>query len=199
MRFRKCVGTLVLAGLLTGLPAACGSRTEGGGFHPSGQVQGDGSSTASSAGATGAAASSGHGAPEAGGPAPRTPQSALAAYRSYQLAYERAYENNDVSLLSAVAMDPLLSDISKDINDVRGQGVVWRFHNVLNPQVQGGSADGSSVVILDCVMTLGSYKFDAKTGKRIGSWRGGTAEYQAIMRYSDDTWKISEATEGGKC
>jgi hypothetical protein len=195
MRFRKCVGTLLLMGLL----AACGSRASEGGFHPSGQAPGDGSSTAPSAGANSASGSSGDGTPGAGAPAPKTPQSALAAYRGYQLAYERAYENNDASILNAVAMDPLLSKVSGDINDVRSQGIIWRFHNVLNPQVQGGSGDGSSVVILDCVKTLGSYKFDAKTGKRIGSWRGGTAEYQAIMRYSDDTWKISEATEGRKC
>lgn len=192
MEFRKCVGPLVLMGLL----AACGSRTDGGGFHPSGgQAPADDSSTAPSAGTAGSAGA----APGAGASAPRTPQSAMAAYRGYQLAYEAAYENNDVSALSGVAMDPLLAKISRDINKVRSQGIIWRFHNVLNPQVQGGSADGSSVVILDCVKTLGSFKFDAKTGRRLGSWRGGTAEYQAIMRYADGIWKISDGTEGGKC
>lgn len=198
MRFRKCVGPLVLMGLL----AACGSRTDSGGFHPSGQAPADRSSTASSTGTggtSGSAGDAGNGSPVAGAPAPRTPQAALAAYRGYQFAYERAYENNDPGLLNPVAMDPLLSKVARDIDDVRGQGVIWRFHNVLNPQIQGGSKDGTSVVILDCVTTLGSYKFDARTGRRLGSWRGGTAEYQAIMRYSDDTWKISEATEGGKC
>jgi hypothetical protein len=195
MGFRKCVGTLLLMGLL----AACGGRASGGGFHPSGQAPADGSPTVPPAGASGSAGSSGGTTPGAGGPMPKTPQSALAAYRGYQLTYELAYENNDPSLLNPVAMDPLLSIISRDINKIRGQGFVWRFHNVLNPHVQGASADGSSVVILDCVKTLGSYQFSAKTGKRIGSWRGGTAAYQATMRYSDSTWKISEATEGGKC
>jgi hypothetical protein len=184
--------------LLAGLLAACGGRTAGGGFHPSGQAAADGSSTASSPGATGTAGSSA-GTSGAGGPAPMTPQSALAAYRGYQLAYERAYENNDASVLNAVATDPLLSKISQDVAAVHAQGLIWRFHNVLNPKVQGSSTDGAEVVILDCVKTLGAYKFDAKTGKRLSSWRGGTAEYQAIMRYSDNTWKISEATEGGKC
>jgi hypothetical protein len=196
MRFRKCVGSLLLMGLL----AACGGRASEGGFHPSGgQAPADGSSTGPSAGAGGASGSTGDGSAGAGGPAPKTPQSAMAAYRDFQLAYEAAYENNDVSALSAVAMDPLLAKISQDINKVRSQGIIWRFHSVLNPQVQGGSADGSSVVILDCVKTLGSFKFDAKTGRRIGSWRGGTAEYQAIMSYADGIWKISDATEGGKC
>lgn len=195
MQFRKCVGPLALMGLLV----ACGGRTDGGGFHPNGQAPADGSSTAASSGATGAAGDDGHGTPVPGAPVPKTPQSAMAAYRGYQLTYERAYENNDTSILNAVAMDPLLSTISSDIDGIRRQGVIWRFHNVVNPQIQGTSNDGSSVVILDCVKTLGSYKFSAKTGRRIGAWRGGTAEYQAVMRYSDSTWKISEATEGGPC
>jgi hypothetical protein len=195
MRFRKCVGPLVLMGLL----AACGGRPSGGGFHPNGQAPADGSSTAPSGDASGSADSSAGNTPGTGGPMPKTPQSALAAYRGYQLTYEMAYENNDASLLGPVAMDPLLSIITRDINKIRAQGFIWRFHNVLNPHVQGSSADGSSVVILDCVKTLGSYQFSAKTGKRIGSWRGGTAAYQATMRYVDSTWKISEAIEGGKC
>ena len=192
MRFRKCVGTLLLVGLLT----ACGGRTEGGGFHPSGKAPAGGDSTASSAGGT---ASASDGNPGVGTPAPKTPQSALAAYRAYQLAYEKAYQTNDASVLNPVAMDPLLAAVSKDIASVRAKGLIWRFHNVLNPKVQGSSTDGSTVVILDCVRTLGAYKFDAKTGKRLSSWRGGTAQYQATLRYSTNIWKTSEATEGGKC
>jgi hypothetical protein len=194
MQFRKCVGSLLLMGLL----AACGSRADSGGFHPSGQA-GAGGSAAASAGASGTSDASGRGTPGSGAPAPRTPQAALAGYRTYQLAYERAYKNNDPSVLNGVAMDPILAKVTRDINDVRSQGFSWHFHNVLSPKVQGGSPDGSSVVILDCVLTLRSYKFNATTGKRLGLWRGGSAQYQAIMRYSDDTWKISEATEGGKC
>jgi hypothetical protein len=96
-------------------------------------------------------------------------------------------------------MDPLLTTISKDIASVRAKGLIWRFHNVINPHIQGSSADGSTVVILDCLKALGAYKYDAKTGKRLSSWRGGTSQYQAIMRYSSNIWKISDATEGGKC
>ena len=194
MRFRKCVGTLLLVGLL----AACGGRTEGGGFHPSGKAPADGESTASSgsaAGGTGGVDAN----PGVGTPAPKTPQSALAAYRAFQLAYEKAYQTNDASVLNPVAMDPLLTRTSSDIASVRAKGLIWRFHNVINPQVQGSSTDGSTVVVLDCLKTLGAYKFDAKTGKRLSSWRGGTVEYQATMRYSSNIWKISDAIEGGKC
>jgi hypothetical protein len=194
MRFRKCVGTL----LLVGLAAACGGRTDGGGFHPSGRTSADGSAAGSSS-----AGSSAGGAidanPGVGTPAPKTPQSALAAYRAYQLAFERAYQNNDGSVLAPVAMDPLLTRVTTDIASVRAKGLIWRFHNVINPRVQGRSTDGSTVVVLDCLKTLGAYKYDAKTGRRLSSWRGGTAEYQATMRYSSDIWKISDATQGGKC
>lgn len=194
MRFRKRVGTLLLVGLV----AACGGRTQSGGFHPSGKPPA-GSPTSASSGS----AAHGSGAidtnPGVGTPSPKTPQSALAAYRAYQLAYEQAYLNDDARLLNPVAMDPLLTVVAKDIASVHADGVIWRFHNVLNPKIQGTSNDGSTVVILDCVRTLGSYKFSAKTGRRLGSWRGGTSEYQAIMRYSANIWKISEATEAGTC
>ena len=194
MRFRKCVGTLLLVGLV----AACAGRTEGGGFHPSGTAPGGAAGSSAPPGSPGSSAATDSN-PGVGTPAPKTPQSALAAYRGYQLAYEQAYENNDINVLSPVVMDPLLTTISKDIASVRADGVIWRFHNVLNPKIQGSSNDGATVVILDCVRTLGSYKFSAKTGRRLDAWRGGTAVYQAIMRYSANIWKISDATEGGKC
>ncbi|WP_345354251.1 hypothetical protein [Actinoallomurus liliacearum] len=139
------------------------------------------------------------GGPASNGPLPRTPQSAVVAYREYQRMYEQAYETNDTSRLDTVAMDPLLSIIEKDVAKIQRQGVFWRFHNVLNPQVQGGSKDDSVVVILDCVRTLGSYRFSARTGKRLAAWRDGSHLYQAVMRYSDGTYKISDATEGRKC
>lgn len=196
MRFRKCVGTLLLVGLV----AACGGRAESGGFHPSGKAPAAGSSTGQAGAADSTAATAATDPnPGVGTTAPKTPQSALTAYRTYQLAYEQAYENNNAGLLDPVAMDPLLKKISKDIASVHADGLIWRFHNVINPKVQGTSADGSTVVILDCLDTLGAYKYSAKTGKRLGSFRGGTLQYQATMRYSSNIWKISDAAKGGKC
>lgn len=176
---RVATGVLVLAGTL----AACGARPSAGAFHPHGSAP----------------------APEAPEAAPQSAapsavqRSALQAYRSYQLAYEKAYETNDARGLEAVAMDPLLSQVTRDVARIRAEGVIWRFHNVLNPQVQGRSKDGSKVVIVDCVHTLGAYRFDARTGKRLNAWRGGSRFYQAIMRFSDNTWKISEARQGNPC
>lgn len=129
----------------------------------------------------------------------KTPQSALAAYRTYQRVYEQVYETGNAAALNSVAIDPQLSLITKDLASVQAEGVIWRFHNVLNPRVQGRSADDSTVVILDCVQTLGAYRFSAKTGKRLSAWRGGNYLYQAIMRFADGSWKISEARQGRKC
>jgi hypothetical protein len=181
MGMRAAAGAIALASLLT----ACGSRSSAGGFHPHG--------SASPPDATAAAPA----APKADASAVQ--RSALAAYRGYQLAYEKAYQMGDARGLDAVATDPLLSQVTEDVARIRGEGVIWRFHNVLNPRVQGRSKDGSKVVIVDCVHTLGAYRFDAKTGKRLNAWRGGTRFYQAIMRFSGNTWKISEARQGDKC
>jgi hypothetical protein len=195
MRFRKCVGPLVLMGLLT----ACGNGTPSGGFHPSGTAAADPTAASDGSGNGSGGAGASAGSPGAQGPQPKTPKSALAAYRGYQLAYEQAYANNDPSILDPVAMNPLLGKLTQDMAHVHAQGFIWRFHNVLNPKIQGTSTDGSSVVILDCITTIGAYKYDAKTGKRLDSWRGGTSQYQAVMRYSGDIWKISDATRGGTC
>lgn len=201
MRFRMCVGTLALTGLL----AACGGRAEGG-FHPDGRATGDrpagaaASNGAAGTAAPGSAGTSGAGGAAGGGGAqPETPQAALAAYREYQHVYEQVYETGDPAPLRAVATDPQLSLVTKDVRDVWAQGIVWRFHNAVNPQVQGRSPDDSTVVILDCVQTLGAYRYSAKTGKRLGAWRGGSSLYQAIMKYNDGSWKISQARQGRKC
>lgn len=183
---RSLAGALAAASLL----AACGTPPTAGGFHPHGSAASPDATTGSSPNLA-----SGPAADSTGG----TPQSALAAYRSYQLAYEKAYSTSNPSVLDPVAMDPLLSQVTADITRVHAQGVIWRFHNVLNPRVQGRSADGSRVVILDCVRTLGAYRFDAKTGRRLGAWRGGSRFYQAIMRLSGNIWKISEARQGSTC
>ena len=126
-------------------------------------------------------------------------QAVLARYREYQQIYERVYETNDPTPLRAIAMDPLLTIITNDVRKISAKGEIWRFHNVLNPKIQGRSKDGGIVAVIDCVRTLGAYRFSATTGERLGAWRGGTYLYQAVMRFSDGAWKISEARQGKKC
>ena len=188
-RFVPPLGALVLACVL----AACGGSDSTGAFNPAGRPQ---TPTASSPGA---------GEPAAADAPPRTLTvqqingQVLARYRAYQRAYEKAYETNDPSGLGTYVMDPLLGIVSADLRELAAKGEIWRFHNVLNPRIQGRSETGANVFVIDCVRTLAAYRYSAKTGRRLGAFRGGARAYQAVLRYIDGTWKISNATEGQKC
>ncbi|MEO5876763.1 MAG: hypothetical protein ABIS86_21120 [Streptosporangiaceae bacterium] len=124
----------------------------------------------------------------------------LARYREYQDTYKKVYADGDPAPLTDIAIDPLLGIITKDVEAVKRQGRIWRFTNLLNPKIKNRSKDLKSVVVIDCVRTLGAYVFSAKTGKRLpGGGRGGTYVYQARFRYDGVTWKIAEAQKGKKC
>jgi hypothetical protein len=129
----------------------------------------------------------------------QTDQLVLARYREYQKVYKKIYETNNPTPLSSVAIDPLLTKVTEDVQETAADGEVWRFTNLLNPKIQGRSADGNTVVVLDCVRTLGANRYSATTGKRLGALGGGTFLYQAVMKFTDGTWKISEARRGNKC
>jgi hypothetical protein len=186
-RFVTPVGAFLLGCLLAGCGGSSGSA---GAFDPAGRPQ----TPASSAPA---------GAPGSAPPSTMTTQQinqqVLARYRAYQKAYEKAYERNDPGGLSAHVMDPLLGAITKDIGELVAKREIWRFHNVLNPRIQWRASNGSTVYVIDCVRTLAAYRFSATTGKRLGAYRGGARAYQAVLKYVDGTWKISNATEGQKC
>ncbi|WP_106403052.1 hypothetical protein [Actinocorallia populi] len=126
----------------------------------------------------------------------------LERYRAYQRAYEKAYATGDPEPLAEVATEPLLGIITKDVNATfkDRKGVIWRFRNVLNPKVHSRSKDLSSILVVDCVRTLGAYKFSAKTGKRIGGTdKSSTYVYQARFQYDGTTWKAAEARKGKRC
>ena len=126
----------------------------------------------------------------------------LSRYRAYQKAYETAYATGDPDPLAEVTTDPLLSIITEDVQATfkDRKGAVWRFHNLLNPRIGSRSADLSSIVVVDCVRTLGAYKFSAKTGKRIGGTdKSSTYTYQVRLQYDGTTWKAAEARKGKRC
>jgi hypothetical protein len=190
-RFVTSAGVLVLAGSL----AACGSPRQAGTVRPAGQPQ---SAPPATSGAPGGASQAA--APPATMTIAQVNTQVLTRYRAYQEAYEQAYATGDPKDLAAVAMDPVLTRVSKDARRTLNKGEIWRFHNVLNPHVQGRSKDNGIVIVIDCIRTLSSYRYSAATGKRLGSWPGGnTYLYQAVMRFTGDTWKISDATQGKKC
>jgi hypothetical protein len=170
--------------------AACGQSGSAGTFDPAGEPQSPASRSDSEPAAD---------APPSTLTVQQINGQVLARYRAYQRAYEKAYETNDPSGLSAYAMDPLLGIIAADLQKMAAKREIWRFHNVLNPRIQGRSETGATVFVIDCVRTLAAYRYSAKTGRRLGAYRGGARAYQAIWRYVDGTWKISNATEGQKC
>jgi hypothetical protein len=184
-RFITSVGALMLSCSLAG----CGSSDSTGSFDPAGRPE----SAAPSAAASQPAA------PPSTMTTQQINESALARYREYQRAYEKAYETNDPTGLSTYATDPLLGIITKDLQEKAAKNEIWRFHNVVNPRIQGRSKSGSVVFVIDCLRTLAAYRFSAKTGKRLGAFRGGAHAYQAVMKYVEGTWKVSNATQGQKC
>lgn len=175
--------------LLGVLIAGCGSSSgENGAFNPSGRPAADVATSA---------------APDAAVPPTLTKQQidqiVLDRYREYQKAYKAAYERNDASDLSTVAMDPLLTIVTKDVEATAAKGEIWRFTNVSNPQIQGRSKDSRILFITDCVKTLGAYRFSTKSGKLIGSYRGGTYVYHVRIEYHHSTWKVSNSKQGKRC
>jgi hypothetical protein len=184
-RFAPLLGVLVLAAALAG----CGG-SDAGAFQPAGDV-----ATRSATGA----------APPAGVPAPvdtaaLTPM-IIAQYKRFQKVYETSFAMNDTSELAGVATEPILGQLLRTAQRARSQGVFWRYHNVLNPKLALITKDGLQAVVLDCVHTLGSFKYDARTGRRLtANTEGGETRYQAVMRLVDGTWKLSDSrSEVRKC
>jgi hypothetical protein len=188
------LATLVVTVLVTvvaSVVAGCGGQGSAGTFHPTGDPNGG-----SAAGAPPAA-----NAPVAVDTAALTP-TIIAQYRRFQQVYETSFAANDTSELAGVATEPIVSQLIRTAENARRQGVYWRYHNVLNPRLGEITKDGRQAVVFDCVRTLGSYEYDAKTGKRLVAHdKSGLARYRAVMTLVGETWKLSSARSEvvGKC
>ncbi|MBB4773357.1 hypothetical protein ACN3XK_12460 [Actinomadura welshii] len=123
----------------------------------------------------------------------------LDRYREYQAAYKKAYEKNDPSELNTVAMDPLLSQVSEDVEATKAKGEIWRFTNTFNPRVYARSKDSSKVYVIDCVRTLAAYRYSAETGKRLGGVPDGAYVYRATVQYDSGTWKVAANVRDSSC
>ncbi|TYB46612.1 hypothetical protein [Actinomadura chibensis] len=168
--------------------AGCGSSHSGSG----GELAPNGSFD------TGAAPSQAAAAPSAI-PTERLFKTALKRYREFQAAYKKAYETNDPTALSAVAMDPLLSEVTRDVEATKAKGEIWRFTNTLNPRVYARATDNTKVYVIDCVRTLAAYRFSATTGKRTGELPGGTYAYRATVQYDSGVWKVAANVKDRPC
>ncbi|WP_165978505.1 hypothetical protein, partial [Actinomadura darangshiensis] len=123
----------------------------------------------------------------------------LQRYRAYQDAYKKAYATNDPTRLPDVAKDPLLSDVTKDVEATKAKGEIWRFTNTFNPRVYARSKDYTKVYVIDCVRTLAAYRYSAKTGKRMDQLPGGAFVYRATVQYESGTWKVAANVRDRQC
>lgn len=123
----------------------------------------------------------------------------LARYRAYQAAYQKAYEKNDAAELADVAMDPLLTEVTDDVEATKAKGQIWRFAKTLNPRVYAASKDRSKVYLIDCVNTVAGYRFSAKTGKRTGGGKGGAYLYRYTVQLDGDSWKVAASVRDRTC
>ncbi|WP_067455602.1 hypothetical protein [Actinomadura macra] len=175
--------------LLAPLLAGCGSS------HPSsGALKPEGSFD------TGAAA-----APTSTAVAPSTQpaeqlyKTVLNRYREYLAVYKRVYEKNDPAELATVAVDPLLAQVTQDVEKTKAKGEIWRFANTHNPRIYARSTDSTKVYVIDCVHTLSGYRFSARTGKRTGGGNGGAYVYRSTVLYDSGTWKVADTVQDRPC
>ena len=180
---------LAVVGLLAGLCAGCGSS----GSSSSGELAPNGSFE------TGAPAPASTAVAPSAIPTAQLFDTVLKRYREYQDVYRKAYENNDPSELDAVAMDPLLSQVTKDVEATRAKGEIWRFTNTLNPRVYARSRDSTKVYVIDCVRTLAAYRYSAETGERLDGIPGGAFTYRATIQYDSGTWKVAANVRDRAC
>lgn len=123
----------------------------------------------------------------------------LKRYRAYHAAYQKAYETNDPADLSKVAMDPLLTEVTNDVESTKAKGEIWRFTNTFNPRVYARAKDYTKVYVIDCVRTLAAYRYSAKTGKRMSELPGGAFVYRATVQYDAGTWKVAANVRDRQC
>ncbi|MEU8122680.1 hypothetical protein AB0C21_28555 [Spirillospora sp. NPDC049024] len=123
----------------------------------------------------------------------------LDRYRAYQAAYKKAYETNDPSGLADVATDPLLTEVTNDVEAVKAKGVIWRFTNTFNPRVYARSKDGTKVYVIDCVRTLAAYRFSAKTGERLNGGPGVAHIQRTTLQYESGVWKAAATAQDKQC
>ncbi|MFD0900732.1 hypothetical protein [Actinomadura sediminis] len=144
-------------------------------------------------------------APTSAAPAPSAVPTAqlyktvLDRYREYQKVYKQAYEKNDASELASVAMDPLLAEVTDDIEATEAEGEIWRFTNTHNPRVYAKSTDSTKVYVIDCVRTLAGYRYSATTGERLGGGPGGAYLYRSTVQWDSGTWKVAASVRDRAC
>ncbi|MEU5993210.1 hypothetical protein ABZ806_29935 [Spirillospora sp. NPDC047418] len=123
----------------------------------------------------------------------------LQRYRAYQDAYKKAYDANDPSGLADVAMDPLLTEVTNDVQATKAKGVILRFTNTFNPRVYARSKDSTKVYVIDCIRTLAAYRYSAKTGERLDGGPGVARLQRTTLQYDSGVWKAAATAQDKTC
>jgi hypothetical protein len=187
LRSSRAASLLAAASVLA--VAGCGSSgsSANGRLAPSGSLD------------NGAAAPSKAGGAPSAVPTEELFKTVLKRYRAYQDAYKKAYDTNDPSGLADVAMDPLLTEVTKDVETVKAKGEIWRFTSTFNPRVYARSKDGTKVYVIDCIRTLLSYRYSARTGKRIDGGPGDARVFRTTLQYDSGVWKAAAFVRDKTC
>ncbi|WP_157431380.1 hypothetical protein [Actinomadura hibisca] len=189
----RAASCLLATTLLGSTLTACGQeKASSGALNPNGTFDSASPAPSGSAPPTGTAHPSSL-------PTPQVNQDVLSRYREFQKVYKQVYERNDATDLATVAVDPVLTNVTRDVEKVKAANQVWRFTLVTNPKVYARAKDGLTVYVVDCLRTLGSYRFSTKTGKRTGGGPGGAFVYRTAVRYDSGTWKVSDSIRDEKC
>ncbi|TDC46312.1 hypothetical protein E1281_28180 [Actinomadura sp. KC345] len=126
-------------------------------------------------------------------------ETVLKRYREYQAAYKEAHESGDTSELGAVAMDPLLTQITRDVQAIRDKGETWRYTSTFNPRVYARSKDSTKIYVVDCIRTLVGYRYSAETGERLGGGPGGAHLFRSTLQYDSGVWKVAASVRKKNC
>lgn len=180
------LGVLVLSLVLS--LAACGGGTSSGTFQPNGSLAGN----------TPPASAPDAQAPSAL-PTAQVNKTVLARYAEFRRVYSQAYRSNDPARLAAVAVDPILAETTRSIESFQAKNEVWRFTTVSNARIYGRSRDGLTVYVIDCLRTLGAYRYSLRTGKRIGTIPEESSLHRTAVRYVQGTWKVSDSVRDKRC
>lgn len=96
-------------------------------------------------------------------------------------------------------MDPLLSQVTKDVEATKARGEIWRFSNTLNPRVYARSKDSTKVYVIDCIRTLAAYRYSAETGERLDGGPGDAYVQRTTLQYDSGTWKAAATARDERC
>jgi hypothetical protein len=172
-RIRTAAGIAALAFL----PAACGTASGTGRFHPAGAAPLDGPPVTAEA----ATARS----PDA--------RSVLSQYRRFHVVFLDALATNDPRHIPEVATGYAAQELTETVRRQARQGIIRRGHDAVNPRI--ALLRPGTAVVVDCVVTGGLWAYRVRTGTRTGPTPGPTPtprRLRALLTLDGGVWKVAQ-------